>query len=86
VGLEQLETDGHGNVVTRPMVGFITMPVAGTAVICQIRYVTSEQEFISGVHQKLQLVMSPTQAQELAESLRNQAERLLNPEPNETVQ
>jgi hypothetical protein len=72
-----LEMDNNGNIVTRPVLGWTTVPAMGTAVILAIQYAETPQELKTG-GRRLQLVLTPQQAQELAATLTTQAARVLS--------
>lgn len=74
----ELEKDSQGNVITKPVVGWITAPMAGMAVILQMQYVDSPEQLDAGGRTKLQFVLTPQQCQELAETLTRQAARVMN--------
>jgi len=76
-----LETDANGMIVTRPVLGWTTAPVAGSAVILQIQYAETPQELKTG-GRSLQFVLTPPQSLELAETLTKQAQRILNQKPS----
>lgn len=68
------EADDAGNIITKPMVGYSTMPVAGMFILARLEYANSDahlkavmsgQEKAGGV----QLVITPDKARELAARL-----------------
>jgi hypothetical protein len=65
-----LETDGMGNVITKPVTGWSTVPVAGIAVLLAVRYVDTPEELERGDSKSIQLVLKPQQCLELAEALK----------------
>lgn len=73
-----LELDAQGLIVTRPVLGWTTVPVAGMSVLLRIHYAEKPEELGTEGH-GLQVVMTPPQALELAESLASQARRFLEP-------
>lgn len=70
------ETDSDGALVTRPVLGWATVPVAGIAVVLQIQYSEKPDDIDKG-GQSLQFVLTPPQCLELAEILTTQAKRIL---------
>lgn len=84
---QQFDTDSAGNVILKPVTGYTTAPVAGVAVLLQVQFVNSDSELQAGASQRLQFVMTPQIAQEIGDSLRRQAARLLAPsDPKATRQ
>jgi hypothetical protein len=78
------DTDAEGNIITKPVVGWATRPVAGMAVLVQIQYAdTPEQlENLEKGCSRIQLVLTPQQSLELAETLTTQAKRIMtHPDP-----
>lgn len=75
------DTDGQGNVITRPLVGWDTATAAGIACVLRVRFAETPEKLKTGDLSRLPLVMSPAQALELAEDLRKTAERLLAEKP-----
>jgi len=73
----QFEKDKNGDIVTKPVTGFATAPVVGTCVLLAIQYVETPGELESGHNKQIQLILTPQQSLEIAESLTRQAERLL---------
>jgi hypothetical protein len=82
----EFEKDKNGDIITKPVVGFTTAPVAGMAVLLAIRYVETPEELESGGSKQIQLILTPQQAQEIANSLARQGERILGnpPSPRES--
>ncbi len=77
-----LEMDEQGMVVTRPVLGWTMVPVAGTAVLLRLQYAETPVELKTG-GRFLQVLLTPQQAQELAEMLTTQAQRILTTRPSE---
>ena len=71
-----LELDAAGMVVTRPVLGWTTAPVAEMAVILQIQYSERPADMSNG-GKSIQFVLTPQQCLELAEILTTQANRVL---------
>jgi hypothetical protein len=78
--LALIETDHQGNVVTRPVLGWVAAPLAETSVLLRMRYAETPQDIDKGGLQ-LQFVLTPPQDQELAAELTRQAERILRLRP-----
>ena len=75
----ELHKDENGNVITRPVTGWITTPVAGMFVLVAIQYAEKQSDIETGDLKQLQCILLPQQALELAETLTRQAKRLLEP-------
>lgn len=75
-----LEIDSAGMIVTRPVLGWKTALAPQTAVILQLHYSERPGDMPSG-GKSLQVVLSPRQCKELAETLSNQAEQVLALKP-----
>lgn len=79
--LAGLELDKEGNIVTRPVLGWTTAPVAGMAVLMKLDYAERPEDIKTG-GKSLQAILTPHQALELAETLTKQARRILDaPKP-----
>ena len=68
------DCDESGNIITRPLTGFSTMPVMDMIVLARVEYATSEnhlQGIMSGDQkaESVQLAITPAQARELAARL-----------------
>ena len=75
--LKALESDEHGNIVTRPVLGWTTIPVAGMSVILRLNYAETPEDIDKGgLH--IQVLLTPHQALELAEILTIQGQRILD--------
>lgn len=85
MGGEVFEKDAEGMIVTRPLTGWNIAPIAGVAILCQLKYVMSEEELRAGTEHNIQLVLTPLQANELAGMLARQGSRLLEVNPSESV-
>jgi hypothetical protein len=75
----ELERDENGNLITRPVTGWKTMPAAGIAVVLVIQYAEKPTDIENGTCKQLQCILLPQQALELAETLTKQAKRVLEP-------
>jgi hypothetical protein len=84
--LSCLEINHDGTVVTRPVLGWTTVTVAETAVLLSLQYAEKPEDIRTG-GKSLQVVMTPQNALELAESLTKQARRILDaPSPPQRAQ
>jgi hypothetical protein len=81
----QLEMDGNGNVITRPVTGWTTMPAAGIAVVLVIQYAEKPTDIENDTCKQLQCILLPQQALELAETLTRQAKRVMESTAGESV-
>ena len=77
------DTDANGNVTLCPVVGWELAAMAGVAVGLQIQFVRSEEQLAKGEHERLQLVLMPAQAAELAEFLQRKVGQVMQ-RPTET--
>ena len=73
--LSALEVNSDGNIVTRPIMGWTTVP-AETAVILRLNYAENPDELRTG-GRHLQVILTPQQCLELAQILTKQAQRIL---------
>jgi hypothetical protein len=71
------ETDGEGNVITKPVTGWNVMPAAGIAVLLQIQYADNQLDIEKGMSKAFQFFLMPQECLELAVALTRQAKRLL---------
>ena len=72
--MDDLEKDAAGNIITRPVLGWTTAPVAGTAVLLALDYAETPAQLRTG-GLRLQAVMTVPQARELAAALQRAADR-----------
>ncbi len=72
----ELQKDKNGNIVTRPVTGWITGTVAGIAVLLAIQYADTPEE-IATPSKQIQFGLMPQQCLELAEKLTTLAKRVL---------
>jgi len=70
-----LKTDNEGNVVTKPLTGWITGTLAEIAVLLAVEYLLDESGDERG---QIQLALTPQQCLELAEKLTKLAQRVLD--------
>jgi len=72
-----LELDEHGNIITKPVTGWTTAVLVGSAVLLAIQYANTPEELESGQSHQIQLVLQPQLCLELAENMTKQAKRIL---------
>ena len=72
-----LETDSNGDIITKPVTGWITAPIAEIAVLLAIQYVETPEELETGNSKQIQLVLMPQKCLELAEALTKAGKSLL---------
>ena len=72
----ELQKDKNGNIVTKPVTGWITGTLAGIAVLLAIQYAETPEE-IPNPGKQIQLALMPQQCLELAEKLTTLAKRVL---------
>jgi predicted Zn-dependent protease len=78
---DDLEKDAQGKIVTRPVMGFSTAPIADMAIFLKVRYAeTPEQLKTEG--KSIQFAMTPDQALELASMMVTQARRIMDMVPD----
>jgi hypothetical protein len=82
MSLDTLEKDTQGNIVTRPVIGWITAPVADMFVLLGLKYAETPDQIKSG-GKRIQFGLLPAQALELAEMLTKQAQAILDQQPSE---
>jgi hypothetical protein len=75
----ELDRDEHGEIVTRPVTGWETHSVYGTAILLATEYVENEQELESGVRHRIQLVLTRQGALDVAEALKRAGSRVREP-------
>jgi hypothetical protein len=73
----EFEKNEKGNIITKPVIGFNSAPMAGMFVLLAIRYTDSPEEAQRGESRQIQLILTIQQAQEIAGSLKRQTERVL---------
>ncbi len=81
-GTDAFDTDAKGHIVTKPLIGFTSAPVAGMFVLARLEYADSENHFraiTSGTDKPraMQLTITPVQAKELAARLTFLANHIL---------
>lgn len=72
-----LEKDKNGNIITHPVIGWITGTVAESAVLLAIQYAETPLALEKGEYKSLQLVLNPQESIVLAEALKKQGTFLL---------
>jgi hypothetical protein len=78
-----LQVDNSGQVVMRPLTGYALKHVAEIAVLLVIRYADDPEDIETEDRWKqLQIVATPAQALELAESLTRAGKSLLRVDPD----
>jgi predicted Zn-dependent protease len=78
---DDLEKDAQGKIVTRPVMGFSTAPIADMAIFLKVRYAeTPEQLKTEG--KSIQFAMTPDQALDLASMMVTQARRIMDMVPD----
>lgn len=74
----KLQTDSAGNVITQPLTGYVTKPVANLLGLLVLQYATTPESIeIEEKRQQVQIVLTPTQGLELARALTTLSESLL---------
>jgi hypothetical protein len=71
------ETDEHGNIKTQPVMGWTTSTLANMFVLLAMQYLDRSDGI--GIEKSVQLLLTPPQCLELAETLKRQAGRTLDP-------
>lgn len=79
---DTFDTDENGNIITRPLTGHTTAPVAGMFVLARLEYAESEEQLRAIMTANLkpsavQFAISPVQAKELAARLTLLADHIL---------
>jgi len=77
---DDLEKDTNGQIILRPVTGWITGTAAGTGVILAIQYIEGFEQFETG-GKRVQLALLPQQCLDLAETLTKLANKILAPSP-----
>jgi hypothetical protein len=75
----ELVKDQDGNILTKPVTGWITGTLAEISVLLAIQYLESPLEIENG-DKLIQFVLTPQQSLELAEKLTTLAKRVLEDE------
>lgn len=79
---DAFDTDASGNIITKPLTGYTSAPVAGMFVLARLEYADSEDHLravMSGTAKPgaVQLAITPGQAKELAARLTLLADDIL---------
>jgi hypothetical protein len=72
------QTDGKGNIIIRPVVGWTTHKLAEVAILLSVQYVETEEGLHTGYSQTIQLGLTPALCLDLAESLTKAAKGILD--------
>jgi hypothetical protein len=75
----------NGNIVIRPVTGFTTFVAFDMGVCLRIEFVKSAEWLKTGEREAEQLVLTPDQADQLAEMLKRQAQNARRPPPANTA-
>lgn len=73
-----------GMLALTPVVGWEAAVLAGTAVGLQIQFVRSDEQLLRGEFELEQLIMTPAQANDLADLLKRLADKAASPPPTGT--
>ena len=71
------DLDANGNIALCPVVGWQLALMAEIAVGLQIEFVRSDEQLTRGEHERIQLVLTPPQAAELAQFLQKKVEQAM---------
>jgi len=81
---DDLEKDAEGKIITRPIMGFSSAPIAEMSIFLKVRYAeTPEQLKTEG--KSIQFALTPEQALELASMMATQAKRIIDQVPDSPV-
>jgi len=75
---DELIKDGEGNVITKPVSGWITAPVADSSVLLALQYFDNPEQCEKWEPVQIQFLLTPPQCLELAEVLTRQAKKILS--------
>jgi hypothetical protein len=75
----KLDKDESGNIVCKPLLGWITVPAAGTAVLLALQYADTQEQAETRRGKQLRLILTPEQCLDLSDRLTILAKRLLEP-------
>ena len=76
--MADFQIDNEGNVIMKPVTGWLITHAGEVAVLAGIEYVESPQELETGDKHQIPLVLLPQQCLDLAAALTTAAQRLLN--------
>ena len=80
---EVFDTDDAGNIITKPMIGYQTMPVAGMFILARVEYANSDAHLMAVMADQekpgaVQLAITPNQAREFAARLVHLADHIIS--------
>lgn len=86
---EAFDLDASGNIITKPLIGFTTSPVAEMAVLVRMEYANTEEHMraiMSGSEKAdaVQLILTPGQAKEVAQRLNYLADMIVSQQTPDT--
>ena len=73
----QLKTNDSGNIITKPVTGYVIAPVAEIAVLLAIQYADNPQDIDKEEKPQIQFVLTPQQCLEIAAAMTRRARILL---------
>ncbi len=76
MAINVLESDEHGNVVAKPVIGWMITTVKGVTVLAAVEYADSASE-LQQEGRKIQFDLTPQQSLQLADALINVANHVL---------
>lgn len=81
--LEAFDHDAAGNIITKPLLGFTSVPVAGMALVVRMEYADTEPRFraiMSGSEKAdaVQFILTPDQARKVAQRLNYLADMIVS--------
>lgn len=80
MSMDEWKKDASGNFIVNPLVGYSTMIAATTAIAVKLDYLIDGDQFETPSG-NLQLILTPPQAQQLAQALLSAADRVLKIPP-----
>lgn len=72
------ETGPDGNIITHPLMGYVVVPVADTAILARLEYSDHPDQLRAMQGKHVQLILTPPQALEIADVLTRAANRILD--------
>jgi len=81
INTEDLEKDADGKIITRPIMGFSTAPIADMSIFLKVRYAETPEQ-LKAEGKAIQFALTPDQALELASMMMTQARRILDQKPD----
>jgi hypothetical protein len=73
----KLDKDADGQIIIRPLLRWITLPVAGTSVLLAVQYAETLEEAETRRGKQLQLILTPEQCLLVSERLTTLAKNIL---------